>query len=137
MLWREPPSSTFLVGKTLAWCRATNAQMSLSSLLSGCSTNRCCQVFRKPRIELGAMCVLGRCSNSIPSEYFTYNFLNLQPFTTVPCLVVTPSHKITLLPLPNCNFATAINCNVNIYFPLVLGEPCEKPRGVMTHRLKT
>ena len=42
----------------------------------------------------------------------------LWPFTTVPCVTVTPTtphthHKIILLLLYNFNFATVMNCNVN------------------------
>lgn len=38
-----------------------------------------------------------------------------QPFNTGdPHVVVTPSHKVLLLLLYNCHFATVSNCNVNI-----------------------
>jgi hypothetical protein len=32
----------------------------------------------------------------------------------VPHVLVTPNHKIISLLLPNCNFATVMNCNVNM-----------------------
>lgn len=35
-------------------------------------------------------------------------FLVLQPFKTVSHVVVTPRHKIILLPLNNCNVATVM-----------------------------
>lgn len=41
-------------------------------------------------------------------------FLRLQPFNTVPNVVLTPNHKMFSLPLHNCNSATAMNYNVNI-----------------------
>lgn len=37
----------------------------------------------------------------------------LQAFHTVPHVVLTPNHTIVLLLLPNRNFATAVNHNVN------------------------
>ena len=39
----------------------------------------------------------------------------LRPFNTVPHVVVTPNDKIIPLLLHNCNFATNINHNVNIW----------------------
>ena len=40
--------------------------------------------------------------------------LNLQKLQIVPHVFVTPKHKIILLPLQNCTFATVMNCNINI-----------------------
>ena len=40
----------------------------------------------------------------------------LQPFNTVLFIVVTPNHKIILLLLHNCNFATAMDCKANISY---------------------
>jgi hypothetical protein len=37
-------------------------------------------------------------------------FLVLGPFNTVPQVVVTPTHKLSLLLLHNYNFATVMNC---------------------------
>ena len=42
-------------------------------------------------------------------------FLMLQPFNTVLHVVVTPNHTIISLLFHNCNFATVMNCNVNIF----------------------
>lgn len=39
-----------------------------------------------------------------------------RPFSTVPYIVVTPKHKIILLPLHNCNFDTAMNHDLNIWY---------------------
>jgi hypothetical protein len=41
------------------------------------------------------------------------NLLNAVTLNTVPHDVVTPNHKIILLLLLNCNFAIAMNPNVN------------------------
>jgi hypothetical protein len=41
-------------------------------------------------------------------------FLVLRPFNTVPCVVVTPNHKVTGVLFHNYNFATVMNHNVNI-----------------------
>ena len=63
-------------------------------------------------------------------------------FNTVLHVVVIPL-TITLfsLLLCNCNFATVMKHNVNICFPMVLGDGCENrqtnPGGVVTHRLRT
>jgi hypothetical protein len=42
------------------------------------------------------------------------NLLMLGPFNTVPHVVVTPTRKLFSLAFYNCNFATIMNCNVNI-----------------------
>lgn len=43
-------------------------------------------------------------------------FLILRPFNTVPHVVVTANRKIISLLLYNCNFASVLNCNVNIWY---------------------
>lgn len=43
-------------------------------------------------------------------------FLILQSFNSVPHTVVNPNHEIILLLLHNCNFATILNHNVNIWY---------------------
>jgi hypothetical protein len=50
---------------------------------------------------------------SVKSQGFP-TFLMLGPFNTAPHVAVTPNHKIILLLLHNCNFATVMNCDVNI-----------------------
>jgi hypothetical protein len=42
----------------------------------------------------------------------------LQPFNTVPHVVVTPNIKLFSLLLHNCNFASVLNCSVNICISL-------------------
>ena len=37
-----------------------------------------------------------------------------RPFNTAPHVVVTPNHKIILLPLHSCNFITIMNYNISI-----------------------
>lgn len=54
-------------------------------------------------------------------------FLMLKPFTLVPHAVVTFHHKIILLLVHNCNFATVINHNVYIlYVAYLICHPCER-----------
>ena len=48
------------------------------------------------------------------SRTVVLNLLRLLPFDTVLHVVMIPSHKIILLLLHNCNFATVRNHNVNI-----------------------
>ena len=51
------------------------------------------------------------------TEQWFSAFLMPWPFNnTVPHVVVTSNHKIILLLLHNCNFATVINHNVNIWY---------------------
>ena len=68
-------------------------------------------------------------------------FLMLRFFNAVPQVVVTPNHNIILLLLPNCNFATVMNCHVTICFLMVLGDIAkglfDHPKRVVTHRLRT
>lgn len=50
--------------------------------------------------------------------------------------------KLFLLLLRNCDFATGMNCNINIrYAEYLLCDPCETvvppPKGAETHRLGT
>lgn len=54
------------------------------------------------------------CPDWGPLQQWFSTFLTLGPFTTTPHAVVTPKHKIILLLLRNCNFATVVNHNVNI-----------------------
>lgn len=51
-------------------------------------------------------------------------FLMLGPFNTVPHIVVTipPAVKLFLSLLLNCNFASVMNQDANMCFPMVLGE---------------
>jgi hypothetical protein len=50
-------------------------------------------------------------------------FLMLQPFNTVPHVVVTPNQKLFSLIFHNCNFA--MDHNVNICFLMALDNPGE------------
>ena len=50
------------------------------------------------------LCYLG--DNTLDQWFSTFN--------TVPYVVVTPNHKIILLLLYNCNFATVLNYNVDV-----------------------
>jgi hypothetical protein len=64
-------------------------------------------------------------------------FLKLQAFKTVPQAVLAPTIKVFLLVLHNCNFATVMNHNVIICFPMVLGKPYERvpqPPQWATHK---
>jgi hypothetical protein len=55
-----------------------------------------------------------RCGSSdSPEQQFSAS-LKLQHFNTDPPVVMIPNHKIILLLLHNCNFATVMNHNVNI-----------------------
>ena len=49
-------------------------------------------------------------------EQWSPTFPMLWPFNTIPHVVVTPNNKIILLLLYNCNFASIMNCNVNIWY---------------------
>ena len=67
---------------------------------------------------------LGRAAaQSSPSVPVAQHLPNAWSSSTVPHVVVTPSIKLFLLLLHNCNFATVMNCNVNICFPVVLDSP--------------
>ena len=55
---------------------------------------------------------------------------------TVPHVMGSPNYKIILLLLHNCNFATVVNCNVNIFGDRGLPTPYPPP-GVKTHGLRT
>ena len=52
--------------------------------------------------------------NEIPLQWLP-TFLMLQPFNTVPHGVVTSNHKTIPLLRHNCNFATIMNHNINVY----------------------
>lgn len=56
-------------------------------------------------------------------EWFSTPMI-LQLFNSVPYVPVTPNHKIICC----CyNFATFMNCNINLcFFLIVLGDPCER-----------
>lgn len=63
-------------------------------------------------------------------------------FNTVPHDVLTLYHKIIFLQHHDCSFAAVMNQNLNMYFPVVLGNLDERtvwppPKGVETHRLRT
>ena len=51
--------------------------------------------------------------SDLPYQWLS-TFLMLQPLNTVPHVVLTPTIRLFLLLLHNCNFATAIDQNVNI-----------------------
>ena len=55
--------------------------------------------------------------------YSSENFLMLRPFSIVPYAVVTQTIKSLL---PNCNFATVTNHNVNMCFLMAFHDPYEK-----------
>ena len=46
----------------------------------------------------------------------------LFPFNTVPHVVLTPTQKVIVWLLPNCDFATAMNHNASIFFEI---EVCQ------------
>ena len=53
------------------------------------------------------------------------NLLLTRPFRAAPHTVVTPTTKVFMVLPHSCIFATIMNFNVNICFPVVLGDPCE------------
>lgn len=53
--------------------------------------------------------------------------LMLWAFNMVPCVVVTPNHKIMSLLLHTCKFATVINHNVNIWHVTVVKGSFDLP----------
>lgn len=62
-----------------------------------------------------------------------------KPFNAAPRVVVTSSHKITSLLLPNCNFVTVAGHNVNTSVPGSLRQPRWKGRAPpksSTHKLR-
>ena len=78
---------------------------------------------------------------SLAPEQLFSTFLMLQPFNTVPHVVVTHSHKIISLPLHNCNFATVVSCHVDIC--VYRGSYVTSVKGLLnylqrveTHRLR-
>ena len=67
------------------------------------------------------LCVspLGRSGNWVLQQHLIWwfsAFQMLRPFNTVPQGVATPNHKIILLLLYKCNFATVMNRNVNSWY---------------------
>ena len=59
----------------------------------------------------------------------------LQPFNTVPHVMVTDNPKIISLLLHNCNFATVMNHNVNFWYA---GNLYVTPmKGLLTYTLRT
>jgi hypothetical protein len=75
------------------------------------------------------------CHPYLGLKQWLSTFLMLGPFNTVPPVVVTPKHKIVLLQLHNCNFATFANLNVNIWYTgYMICNPCERltwpPKGL-------
>ena len=75
------------------------------------------------------------------SSSFQFAFLMLWPFTILPYDVLIPKHKIILLLLHNCNFATVMNCNINLcifsWSQLTLVNGLFTPKGTLTYRLRT
>ena len=54
-------------------------------------------------------------------------YISLCNFNTVAHVVMTPNHKIIFIATLQVQvFSTVMNCNVNIYFPKVLGDSCER-----------
>ena len=68
-------------------------------------------------------------------------FLTLQLSIPAPQVVGTPKHKVTLLLLHSCNFATVISGDANIcYAGYLICDLCGcaiQPKGVMILRLRT
>jgi hypothetical protein len=67
------------------------------------------------------------------SERWLSVFLMLQPFNTVPHVMLSLDDNIILLLLHNCNFASGMNCNVNFWYAEYL---MWDPKRVTTHRLR-
>jgi hypothetical protein len=62
-------------------------------------------------------------------------FRVLWPFHTAPYAVITPNHKTILLLFHNYNFATIVNCNVNISDMLDMWYVT--PKELSSYRLRT
>lgn len=73
----------------------------------------CCSEPTNPSWHPQAQQATG-CTGNEPLEQRSSTFLTLRPFNTVPHVVMTPNHKIISLLLHSTNFATVMNCNVNI-----------------------
>ena len=64
--------------------------------------------------------------------FFSYTngsqiFLMLQPFHTLPYVLVNPNQKMILLLHHNCNFVAVMNCNVNVSeVGYILYDPYER-----------
>ena len=64
--------------------------------------------------------------SSIPPWQWFSAFLTLWLFNTVPHVAVIPDHKIILLMLHTCSFATVLNLRVNIcYAGYLICNPCQ------------
>lgn len=67
---------------------------------------------------------------AIIDQYFL--ILMLQPFNTVPPVVVTPNHDIILLLLHNSNFDTVVNHNISIqYAGYLIYDPMKGSVGLL------
>lgn len=62
-------------------------------------------------------------------------FPNAETLSYSPRVVVTPTTTLFVLLLNTCNFATVINCNVDIY--VSEGLKCYLWKGCSAHRLRT
>ena len=65
-------------------------------------------------------------TNPVSEQWFSTVWMQ-RPFNTLPHVVLTPNHEIILLLLHNCNFATVMNSNVNIWLAGCL--ICDPQRG--------
>lgn len=76
--------------------------------------------------------------NTQPFNTVVLTLLMLRTFNTVPYIVLTPTIRLFLLLLCNYNFATILNCNVNIYNVKWLLWKCHlhPSKGFETHRLR-
>lgn len=89
--------------------------------LEDCGTSGSIRLDRKGRQPDRACMLFDNASVSAPHFPFMLSleqfptFLTLRPLNTAPHAVVTPSHKIILLLLPNCNYAIVMHRNVNIW----------------------
>ena len=92
--------------------------------------------WREKQMEEFSIPLLLKCQFFQPRntrlQWFS-TFLILWPFNTVPHVVVTPNHKIILLRLYNCNFASGMNHKVTIENA---GYPVYDFKGVSNHRLR-
>ena len=70
--------------------------------------------------------------NDYLEQWFS-TFLKVQPFNTVPHVVMTPNHQIISVLLHKYNFATIMNCYIDIWY---VGYLIYDPKRVATHRLR-
>lgn len=54
------------------------------------------------------------------------NLASSAPFKQLLMVWRPPAIKLLLLLLRSCNFAAVMNRNVDLYFLMVLGDPCER-----------